>query len=189
MNSLRALPLSPFRFVAAVAACTATLFVWSGLSQVLPWGVPTVRTVAQTSDEPPSFGASPLRVAPGTFTTTAFDDQFGDGLNTLMTDRAFAWVAAVPRTRYDPMRYFVGELLCQLVCSLALVLATVLLTPLPRRRRLALVAVFGLGTSVGTYGVMTNWWGLPLRYSGGMSANLVVGWLIGALVATAIVER
>jgi hypothetical protein len=180
---------SPLRFVAAVAACTVVLFVWSGASQIFPWGVPTVRSFAQTSGNPSSFGTALVKVAPGTLTTNAFDEQMGDGIYTLTTDRSFAWIVSVPLARYDPARYFLVELLCQLVCSLLLVTAMIWLAPLPRRRRAAVLGVLALGAIVGTYGVMTNWWGLPLLYSVGMSANFMVGWLAAAVVATAILER
>lgn len=180
---------SALRTAAAIVGSTLTLFCWSGLCQVFPWGVPTVRTFAETSAEPSAFGAVLQRVTPGTLTTGGFDEQLGDGIATLTTDRSFAWVVSVPLRRYDPTRYFLGELLCQLVCSMLLVLGLRLLEPVPRPRRLAIVGLLAAAATVGTYGVMTNWWGLPLRYSGGMSVNLVIGWLLGAAVITFVLER
>lgn len=180
---------SPARFVGALAACTTTLFVWSGVSQLFPWGVPTVRNVAQTTDDPSSFGASPLRLAPGELTTAAFDEVLGLGVSTLMTDRSFAWIVSVPRSRYDPVRYFAWELVSQLGCALVLVVALSLLSPLPWRRRGAVLALFAVGASVATYGVMTNWWGLPLRYSAGMGLNLVMGWLLSGAVGTLVLRQ
>lgn len=180
---------SPARIVTALALCTITLFVWSGLSQLFPWGVPTVRNVAQTTADPGSFGATPLRMGPGELTTNAFDEVLGNGLSTLTTDRSFAWIASVPRARYDPTRYFAWEFASQFACALVLVLAVCLLSPLSWRRRLAVLASFGVGASVATYGVMTNWWGLPLRYSAGMSLNLVMGWLLSGAVATLMLHR
>lgn len=180
---------SPPRIGAAVAACTVVLFVWSGLSQLFPWGVPTVRNVAQTRAEPKSFGATPMRFAPGELTTSGFDEVLGNGISTLTTERSFAWIVSVPIDRYDPTRYFLQEVVSQLLCSVCLVIAALLLSPLPWRRVAGVVALFGIAAGVATYGVMTNWWGLPVRYSGGMCVNLAVGWLLGGAAITVILKR
>jgi hypothetical protein len=183
-DTLQSRPFRPLRFTVAVVAAAVTLFVWSGLTQVFPWGVPTVRNVAQTTEDPASFGAQPVRKAPGALTTAAFDEVLGDGLSTLTTDRSFAWIVSVPLSRYDPMRYFAFEFASQLACSIALVLAMWLLSPLSGRRRAAVGALFGLAACVATYGVMANWWGLPVPYAAGMSLNLVIGWLLAGAVSS-----
>jgi hypothetical protein len=174
------------RFITTIVACTLMLFVWSGLSQLLPWGVPTVRNFSQTTAPPTSFGATPEQHMPGELTTPAFDEVLGSGIATLTTDRSFAWIVSVPRERYDPTRYFVREFVTQFGCAVILVVAVGLLSPLSSRKRLGVLALFGVGASLATYGVMTNWWGLPLLYSGGLSANLVAGWLLAASVANAL---
>lgn len=186
MNDAHALP--PLRLALAVIACTATLFLWSGLAQTFPWGVPTVRTVAQTSTEPDTFGAVPIRRPPGALTTSAFDDELGEGISTLTTDRSFAWIVSVPIGRYDPTRYFLAEAATQLACATLLVLALWLLSPLSKPRRALVLSLLGMAAACATFGSMTNWWGLPARYSGGMSVNLVVGWVLGAAAATLALE-
>ncbi|MCA2979529.1 MAG: hypothetical protein INH41_28445 [Myxococcaceae bacterium] len=180
---------TPLRFAVAVIACAATLFVWSGLTQVFPWGVPTVQVVAQTTGEPAAFGASPVRRPPGALATSAFDDELGDGNGTLTTDRSFAWIVSVPVERYHPTRYFIGEAVTQLACAAMLVEALWLLSSLPLPRRALVLALLATAAAGATYGYMTNWWGLPLRYSGGMSVNLVVGWVLGAAVASVVLDR
>jgi hypothetical protein len=174
---------------AAVAVATVVLFLWSGLTQMFPWGVPTVQNVAQTSGDPDAFGATLTRLPPGALATPRFDVELGDGISTLTTDRSFAWIVSVPIERYDPVRYFATELATQAMCALVLVLALRLSSPLPRREGAGLVALFAVGASAASYGVMANWWGLPLLYAGGMSFNLVVGWLLGALAASFVLHR
>jgi len=178
-------PLSLVRAAWLVGAVTFTLVVWSGLSQVFPWGFATVRTFAATSGSAEDLaGAAVERVAPGTFTTEAFDGALGSGISTLTTERSFAWVVSVPRARYRPTRYLALEIACQSAVAALLVAIAALLRDLPRRRVVRLVLLFGIAAAVATYGVMMNWWGLPARYALGMTFNLVAGWTIaGALAA------
>lgn len=172
------------RAVVASALAGLLLFLWSGLSQLFPWGVPTVPTFAATTDDPGAFQAPHLvRVPAGTFTTPAFDERLGDGIATLTTDRSFAWVVSIPRERYDPGRYFGLELLSQLVVAALLVAFLRLTGELPRRRRVQALALLAAAGLVATYGVMANWWGLPARYALGLSVNVVVGWCLAAVVA------
>lgn len=182
-------PIGILRASSAVAAATVVLFLWSGLTQSFPWGVPTVHNVAQTSAAPAAFGATPTHLPPGAIATTSFDTEMGDGISTLTTDRSFAWIVSVPIDRYDPIRYFAFEVATQATCALVLVVALRLSSPLSRRERAGLVALYALAANAATYGAMANWWGLPLSYACGMSFNLLVGWLLGAAAANFVLER
>ncbi len=176
--------MTTLRPVFTVLAMATVLFVWSGVTQCLPWGVPTTPQY-DASGRPPHDMQSEttVRAAPGTWTTAAFDAQLGSSMLTLTTERTFAWIVAVPITAYDPARYFALELAAQLAVSLGLVALTLLTKELSRSRRLGAVAIAALAASVASYGQMMNWWGMPAWYGIGMSANLTVGWLLAARLA------
>lgn len=175
--------MSRTRSVLGVVVGTVVLFLWYGLAQLFPWGVSTVNNTSATSIESyVSTAPGLVEAPPGTWTTQAFEERFGDGISTLATDWSFSLIVAVPRERYDMKRFFTLHMLALLGVAVFLVIAALLLEPLTRARRLAVVLVVGVAGSFGTYGEMMAWWGVPAPYGVGESANLVVGLLLAFLV-------
>ena len=178
------------RLSLAALASWLLLFLWGGLTQLLPWGLSTVRTFATTSGDPYVFGADRLQTAaPNTFTTSAFESAFGQGISTLATDASFSWIVSVPSSAYDPTRYFALELLSQLMVAIVLVAVLATLAPLGPRRAIRVVLLLCVAAMVATYGVMANWWGLPAEYALGMAANLVFGWAVAATSICVVLFR
>jgi hypothetical protein len=174
------------RAVLAVVAGTIVLVVWYGLTQLFPWGTRTVSNFSATSGEAYATAAPELVEAPaGTWTTEAFEEQLGGRISTLATDRSFSWIVAAPRQSYGIPGYFAFQFLTQAGVAACLTLVLGLLAPLPRPRRLAVVGTMGLAATVGIYGGMMNWWGMPAGYGVGESVNAVAAWLL----AGAVIDR
>ena len=158
------------------------LFLWSGLSQVFPWGVPTAQTVSTGSAE--NFQAPNLIQLPaGSLTTPGFDAQFVNRVSTLTTEVTFSWIVSKPLTYYQPGAYFLREALTQLLVGFCLALLLHLSVSLRQRRRWALVGVAALAGIIAQVGPLMNWWGLPPAYALGTAANLLIGWLLVAWVS------
>ncbi|MCA2979168.1 MAG: hypothetical protein INH41_08925 [Myxococcaceae bacterium] len=68
-----------------------------------------------------------------------------------------------------------GEAVTQLGCAALLVLALLVLAALPSTRRVLVRSLLAFAAVCATHGSMTNWWGVPVAYPGGMSGNLVAG--------------
>ena len=176
--------MSGTKCVLAVIVGTMTLFVWNAISSLsFPWGVGSVNNHSATSGASYVLAAPGLEEKPpGTWTTQAFEDRFGNGISTLATDRSFSWIVSVPRNRYNLTRYFAFQILAQFGVALFLVLVLWLLKPLPRGRRVATVLGLGVAGMIASYGAMMVWWGLPAAYGVGTSVNLLVGWLLVLVV-------
>ncbi len=184
------------RSLVAVAAAGASLFVWSGLSQQLPWGVSAAQNFSATSPvalaEVNASAFEPrnlTRKTPGFYTSAAFDEAFSDAVSTLATDRTFSWIISIPAERYKPMRYLGVEAITQVGIAVLLLLTLTALRPLPKKDRFRVLGLLALAGGLATYGVMMNWWGLPLQYAVGMVLNLLVGWFIAGLIVNAIIHR
>lgn len=178
------------RALLAVGASAAVQFLWHGLAQAFPWGTSVARNFSETSGTPYVASVAELQQAPpGTWTTPAFGEQFKDGISTLATDRSFAWVISVPREAYSLPRYFAVHALTQLGIAILLLLVLHLLSPLPRRRRLATLAVIGTTATVGVYGGMLNWLGMPPAFGIGQAFNHVAGWCAGFLILDRLLVR
>lgn len=167
----------------AVSSIGATILLmgWSMVSQLLPWGVPTVAQFSAVEGEPYVFMSPQLVAAPsGQFTTARFDEVFAGSIATLATDRTFSWIVSVPREAYRPARYFAGELATQFLVALGLTAIAVMMRAASRSRHLQLVATIAVLAGVATYGTQVNWWGMPATFAAGMVANLVAGWLVAS---------
>lgn len=177
------------RWLLAISAGSLVLLVCYGIAQFLPWGVGSVAQFDATSGEPYAVASRLQEMPPGTWTTEAFDDQLGNGVSTLATDRSFAWIVALPRERYDLGRYLIVHAVTQtaVACGLALVLWS--LRRVSRSRRLGtILGVGALGTVAG-YGSLMNWWGLSANYAVGESANQLLAWCLALLVIDRILIR
>lgn len=161
---------------------TLMLFVWSAVSQNLPWGVPTVQVVSQAEITEITQPSQTIKLPVGTLTTTKFDEQMTGKISTLMTDKTFSWVISKPLSYYNLPLYFTRELITQLLVSLLLSLFLWNTRCLPVKQRLFLVLLAALATVVATHVQNYNWMGTPAAFSFGVSANLVIGWMLVAAV-------
>ncbi|MBL8953090.1 MAG: hypothetical protein JNK82_20100 [Myxococcaceae bacterium] len=178
------------RLAASVAAVTLALFFWSGLSQQLPWGVPTVKNVVATTGPVSDFAgtANLVMLPPGALTTPRFDTELGRGISTLTTEGTFAWVMSIDRAGYDPLRYLALELVSQLGVAMFIVVVMWQLRQLAASRRVGVVASMALCASTATWSVLANWWGVPPLFAAGMSLNLIVGWVLGATLSATLMR-
>jgi hypothetical protein len=175
------------RYLVAALAGAAVLFVWYGLSQVFPWGPSAVNNFSATSGETYVASTTGLQQAsPGTWTTQAFEEQLGNQVSTLATDGSFSWVISVPSSAYSLPRYFSIHALTQLCVAILLLVGHRILLPLPRRRRFVAILALGVTSTLGVYGGMMNWIGMPAAYGLGQCFNHVVGWCLAFAVVDLI---
>lgn len=166
------------------------LFICSGLSQFLPWGVPTAQKIsAQTNTISDNAPPDLVKVPEKSLTTPQFDEQFTGKVSTYQTNETFSWIVTQP-LRTDYTSYFISEAVTQFIVALLLSVILYLSCGLTLITRLSIVCLFGLCTSVATYGQLMNWWGLPVGYTLGVSANLIVSWLlVSFVIAQFILKR
>ena len=176
------------RLIFSTVVSTIILFLWSGLTQMLPWGVTTTQNISvQTGElvQAPNL----LRLEPNSLTTETFDEQFVNKISTYTTDKTFSWIVTQPlNTNY--ISYFAMEALTQFMVALFLSLILFLTAQLEFKTRLSLIALAGLAAVMATYGQLMNWWKLPASYALGVGLNLVIGWLLASfIVAKFIIKR
>lgn len=140
------------------------LFVWSGITQNLPWGFKSVGTVREA---PKLSEAIQQQTTNGMFYST-------DGTSSL--------VVVKPQNYYNPTRYFILEILTQLGVALLLTLILSLLSQHGSSPKLAVVGLMALTTALAVDFQYWNWWGFSNRYSLGMAGNRLLGWLLAAWV-------
>jgi hypothetical protein len=167
------------------------LFLWSGLTQQLPWGVPSAQVVISAdSVESDTFqGENIERHDAHSLTTPLFDETMVNRVNTLTTDETFSWIVTKPRAYYNPLAYLGREALTQMLTGLLLAAALIIARPLGLSGQLLVVLLLALAATVATYGQLFNWWGLTTRYAIGASLNLIVGWLVAAFMVAYFVMR
>jgi hypothetical protein len=160
------------------------LFVWSGLTQLFPWGVPSVNSLSSQSAAQTELFQAPnvKQFSAHELTTPQFDSEIVGKVSTLATDDTFAWIIAKPLAYYSPTNYLIREAIAQFVVGLLLTSIVILTKPLSLTHRLSIVLGLGLIASVSTYGQLFNWWGLTVAYALGASFNLVAGWLLVGVV-------
>lgn len=174
------------RGVLAVLVTGVALFLFSGLSQALPWGVPTAQAViSTTSSVVDDFAPEDAVVLPANaLTTERFDAVVEGRVNTLTTDDTFSWIISIPVEAYDPATYLGLEAATQFAVGALLVGFVWSTRHAPLRTRLGYVAGVGVLAVVATYGRLMNWWGLPAGYALGESVNLLGSWVGGTAVAS-----
>lgn len=179
-------------WLSGILISTLILFGWSGLSQRLPWGVPSVKTYSALPQaaESRTFDAPHLiRLAPNALTTKDFDSLLVNEVNTLETGQSFSWIITRPADYYDPVAYLTRALLTHLVVGILLTVLSYCTTALSLRRRMLLTLLMATASSVATYGELWNWWGLTTVYALGVSVNLVIGWSLSSLILSRFVFR
>lgn len=165
------------------------LFVWSGLTQMLPWGVPSTQVMVSQSGEAELFQTTAVQTYdPHALTTPLFDDEMVNRVNTLTTDETFSWIVTKPLDYYNPTSYFVRELLTQLLVGVLLTTLALLTPGLSLGQRLTLFLLMGMAAATAVYGPLFNWWGLTTAYALGAAINLIVGWLLVGLILSRFVS-
>jgi hypothetical protein len=173
------------KILLSILVSTVILFIWNGLSQAFPWGVPSTQMLSTknnlTADDAKmgklqSFSAN-------TFTTEKFDERFNNKVSTLVTDQSFSWIISKPIAYYDMGAYFMKEILTQLLVAIFLSLILFYTIMLNLKTRLSIIGLAGLAAAIGAYGQLMNWWGLPAIYGLGVGFNIVVSWLIASFIS------
>jgi len=174
------------KIIISTIASTIVLFLWSGITQIFPWGVPTTQTIStQTNKQTENFQTPNLIELPSnSLTTNKFDEQFVGKISTLTTDKTFSWIITTPIESYDITGYFIIEILTQLIVALFLAILLTMTVGLSNKNRLTIILLAGLLAVTGIYGQMMNWWGMPANYALGTGFNLIVGWSIAGFVST-----
>jgi len=169
---------------------TVILFMWSGATQMFPWGVPSTQIVTTQSDDKTKYeNPRMIELPPYSLTTEKFDPQFVNKISTLTTDDTFSWIISTPAGKNSMGVYFAREVLTQLAVALLLAIFLLMTVKLDLKTRLGLVLLFGVTTVAATYGQLMNWWGLPAMYALGAGFNLVVGWMLATWVSAKWVIR
>lgn len=179
------------KIIISTIVSTVILFLWSGVTQMFPWGVPTAQSISsQTSKQTESFQTPNLIEFPAnTLTTEKYDEQFVNKISTLTTDKTFSWIIAKPVNYYNVSNYFIREILTQLLVALLLATLLVLTIGLPNQKRLTIIAISGLLAVTAIYGQMMNWWGVPAIYALGAGLNLIIGWTLSAFVSSKFIIK
>lgn len=166
---------------------TLILFLWSGLSQVLPWGITATQNIssqAANSVQAPRL----LQVPPNTLTTEQFDAQFVNKISTYTTDTTFSWIVSQPlNTNYAG--YFLREFFTQLVTALCLSLLLLLTAKLELTTRMLIVGLASFAAISATYGQLMNWWRLPPNYALGVGFNLFIAWVLTSFIVARFIIR
>jgi hypothetical protein len=179
------------KIIISTIVSTVILFLWSGLSQMFPWGVPTAQTItSQTNKQTESFQTPNLIDLPAnSLTTEKFDEQFVNKISTLTTDKTFSWIITKPVDYYNVGNYFVKEIVTQLLVALFLATLLILTIGLSNQKRLTIIAITGVLAVIAVYGQMMNWWGVPAIYALGAGLNLIIGWTLSAFISSKFIIK
>lgn len=172
----------------AVLVFTILLFLWSGFTQMLPWGIPTAQKISVQSQDTTNQVQGVIKLQPNTLTTANFDATFNHKISTYTTDSTFSWIVTQP-LKTDYSSYFIGEIITQFFVSILLVPLLALTSNHRIQMRIMLIALVALLAWISTYGQLLNWWGVPANYAIGVGVNMLVGWcLTGFLVCRFILK-
>jgi hypothetical protein len=172
------------KILISTLVATVILFMWNGVVQMFPWGVPTAQAIsAQSSKKTDSFQTPNLIELPtNSLTTEQFDAQMAGKISTLTTDKTFSWIISSPVSYYNVGNYFMRETFTQLLVAFLLSLLLWQLRSFNMITRLKIVGIVALLTVIATYGQQFNWWGMPTLYAFGVAFNLIAGLLLTAFV-------
>ncbi|WP_338397406.1 hypothetical protein [Persicobacter psychrovividus] len=174
------------QFITSTLTITLILFFWSGLTQMLPWGVPSTQNVntQSISAQTEHFQVEQLtKLEAGSLVTPAFDDLFQNKISTLTTDDSFSWIITKPLEYYNPMQYFTIEILTQFLVAILLSWMLILTATLRTTQRVQINVLGAILAAVAVYGQMMNWWGMPAIYALGASFNLLIGCALASFVS------
>ncbi|MBL7870582.1 MAG: hypothetical protein JNM78_03145 [Cyclobacteriaceae bacterium] len=178
------------KIIISTVVSTIILFLWGGISQMLPWGISTTQNInAQTVELPEQIKVSDLiRLQPSELTTEKFESQFNGKISTYATDHTFSWIITQPYQK-DYSVYFMKEVITQLIVAILLSGILFLTLQLKLKTRMLLILVFGLSASTAIYGQLMNWWGIPAGYAFGVSLNLIIGWILVSYISARYIIR
>lgn len=176
------------KYLLASLVFTILLFLWSGFTQILPWGIPTAQKITVQSHVVSNEIPNLIKMHPNTLTTKEFDAAFKNKISTYTTDNTFSWIVTQPlKSNYTS--YFVGEVITQCLVGILLTLLLALTKNHTLQSRMLFILIIGFTAWVATYGQLLNWWGMPITYAVGVGVNLIVGWLLtGFIVAKFILK-
>ncbi len=179
------------KIIISTIVSTVILFLWSGITQMFPWGVPTAQTItSQTNKQTESFQVPTLIEFPAnSLTTKKYDELFVNKISTLTTDKTFSWIITKPVVYYNAGNYFMKEIITQLLVALFLATLLVLTVGLPNQKRLTIISITGILAVTAIYGQMMNWWGVPAVYALGAGLNLIIGWTLSAFVSSKFIIK
>ena len=176
------------KYLLASIVFTIVLFLWSGLTQMLPWGIPTSQKITVQSDNIVNVIPNLIKLQPNTLTTDDFDSTFNHKISTYTTDSTFSWIITQP-LKINYSSYFIGEVITQFIVGIFLTILLVLTQKHKIQTRMLFICIVGLVAWTATYGQLLNWWAMPAAYAIGVGVNLVIGWLVsGFLVSMFILE-
>lgn len=179
------------KFIISTIVIGIILFAWVGISQNIPWGIPTTNTITSSTqaleegtnkDNPDYFPSNEL-------TTDKFDEIMVNNVSTLTTDKTFSWIFSKPLSYYNTGRYLVIEFFTQIIIAMLLSSILMLTKEKQLKKRIVLVLLMGVITTVSSYGRLTNWSGLTGIFAIGESVNLILGWLLGSFISAKFIIK
>lgn len=167
------------------------LFLFSGLSQLFPWGVPTTQVVTARAEQQEIFSSDAVvqEYEVHSLTTPKFEEVFANKISTLSTDDTFSWIISTDIQNWQPAHYFMKEALMVLLVGLFLSLILGMTIEWTPKKRLTLVFLAALMAGTATYGSQMNWWHVPFSFHGGMMLNLILSWSLAAWLSVALVLK
>jgi hypothetical protein len=178
------------KIIISIIVSTILLFIWGGISQMLPWGISTTQNITvETKNNTDQSNISNLtKLQPNELTTEKFDGQFLDKISTYSTDKTFSWIITQPIQK-DYSGYFIKEIITQLIVAIFLSIILYLTIKLDFKTRMLLTLIFGLCASTAIYGQLMNWWSVPSNYALGVSTNLIIGWLLVSFISARFIIK
>lgn len=181
--------MSPKKLILGIVTATVILFVWSGLSQLFPWGVPSANVINASTGVENFQAPDATSFEPGTLVTQLFEEEMVGQVNTLTTDTTFSWIVTKPISYYNPGRYFLFEFITQFLTAICLTVILSFIGPWELRKKLLFASILGLVIIIPTYGPFFNWWGLTPTYALGIMVNFLIGWLLACLALSLMLFR
>ncbi|AFY49654.1 hypothetical protein Nos7524_3880 [Nostoc sp. PCC 7524] len=150
----------------AVIVAGLVLFIWSGVTQNLPWGIKSVKPDIKN-----------------VVATQAIASESQNGMMYL-NGEIVAFVAVKPKTYYSPQRFFIVEFVTQILAGMILCLLLSQLFDLSLVGRQFIILLVSLLIVVTTDMSYWNWWGFSHPYTLGVAANKIIGLQLASLVVS-----
>jgi hypothetical protein len=173
------------KLVLSTLVITVILFLFGGLAQMFPWGIPNTQVItAQSGEQTEAFQApQEIKMESGALTTEKFDEVMIGRISTLTTDKSFSWIISAPISRYDAGTYFVFEVLTQFVVAIFLTMLLYLTRQMQLSKRILLMLVPAIAVSSSIIGQQLNWWAMPAIYGLGVGFNLIISWTFAYFIS------
>ncbi|WP_304517542.1 hypothetical protein [Cecembia rubra] len=173
------------KYILSTLLITVILFLYGGLAQMLPWGIPSTQVItAQSGEQTEAFQApQEKKMEPGSLTTEKFDEVMVGKISTLTTDKSFSWIISAPVSRYNAGTYFALELLTQLLVAICLNLLLFLTKQMQLSKRILFMLVAATAVVTSIIGQQLNWWAMPAIYGLGVGINLIISWTLAYYIS------